>query len=318
MVSQRRNMLCVVYVVWAYVVAITVAPLGFFLIGNEPFTLRERTMNRSNHSRLHDSRLVQLLRGLDETSHKVSNGHFSDRFGQLVDLSGSINLAATLGKLKSVSFEPNGMSVAAVTDAFLKGRQALLRSVAESFAPDVGSIRDKLPTPAGYHTHCKLTKVYTATRSKSPQNHDAAYEPYRKFYVRRQSELGKKIRILSSDIRAALSGLSPQCARLSLLDQGLSDILSARRQELFAVIPRLLGNRFRQLLDENWDTLPREPTAKDLAPWMKPGGWLGLFCVKMQQILLAEMAVRLLPVVGMVESLSDESIWRCTHEGAMG
>lgn len=273
-------------------------------------------MNSANYSSLHGSKLVQLLRRLDGTGHKVSPMHLPDRFGQLVDLSGSINLSAVLGKLKSVPFEPTGLPAEAVRDIFLNGRQALLLSIVGSFAPDAGPARDKLPTPAGYHTHCKLTKVYTDTRVESVLNHEAAYEPYRKFYVRRQRELAVNIRKLGSEIRAAVSGLSPRLARLSVLDRGLCDILSARSQELFAVVPKLLGKRFGQLLDENWQTRPREPAAKDLAQWMKPGGWIGHFCGEMQQLLLAEMEVRSLPVMGMVEALSDESIRNRTHEGA--
>ncbi len=251
------------------------------------------------HSFPHESRLVRLLSDLNVSDVEVSQSHFSERFGQLVDLSGSITLSGMLGELSAVSFQPTGISTKAIKDEFLRVRTALVHSIAKSFVPSVG----RLPTPAKFHSHCKLTGVYTATRSESPKNHAAAYEPYRNFYMARQGDLAVKIQHLRAHIRDSISGLSPELAQLSSLDTGLGDVLSVRTRELFAVVPKLLGTRFGRLLHEHWQELPSKPVASDLEPWMKPGGWISKFCGEMRELLLAEIEIRLQPVLGMIDAL---------------
>ena len=40
--------------------------------------------------------------------------------------------------------------------------------------------------------------------------------------------------------------------------------------------------------------------------WRQPGGWLDVFGKEMQEVLLAELEVRLQPVVGLIEAFSNE------------
>ncbi len=259
-------------------------------------------------SSLHDSRLVCLLSGLNGSGIEVSQSNFSEKFGKLVDLPGSLTLSAMLGELSAVAFEPSGISATTIKNAFMEMRTELVRFIAKSFVPGAGRIRDKLPTPAVFHSHCKLTGVYAATRPESPKNHAAAYEPYRKFYVTRQSDLAIKIQQLQSHIGDAISGLSPELAQLSKLNTGLGDILAVRTKELFTVVPQLLGRRFGRLLDEHWQELPNRPGVSDLAQWMESGGWISKFCGEMRELLLAEIDLRLQPVLGMIDSLSETNI----------
>ena len=43
--------------------------------------------------------------------------------------------------------------------------------------------------------------------------------------------------------------------------------------------------------------------SSDLEPWLASGGWIVEFCSEMRELLLAELEVRLRPVIGLVESL---------------
>jgi hypothetical protein len=217
-----------------------------------------------------------------------------------------------LGELPAVPFESTRISIEAIKDEFIGVRTALVHFIAKSFVPRAGRAKGKLPTPEEYHSHCRFTQVYATTRSEFPKNHSAAYEPYRMFYVGRQDTLGIKIYHLRSQIADAISGGSPELAQLASLDKGVGDALSVQSQQIFAVIPDLLGMRFQRLLNEHWHELPSRPAVSDLEPWMQSGGWISGFCGEMQEILLAELEIRLQPVLGLIEALSDAVIGETT------
>jgi Protein of unknown function (DUF3348) len=47
----------------------------------------------------------------------------------------------------------------------------------------------------------------------------------------------------------------------------------------------------------------------DFEKWIKPGGWLSAFCIEMRELLLAELEVRLQPVVGMINALPQPDLF---------
>jgi hypothetical protein len=271
-------------------------------------------MNSSANAFLYDSRLVRLLSDLNISGVEDSQNHFVERFGDLVDFFGSITLSAGLGKFSTVAFEPTKISAEDIKDEFLRVRTALVRFVAKSFVPSAVRSRGKLPSPAEFHSHCKLTGVYADTRSEVPGNHVAAYEPFRNFYVTRQGDLDIKIRQLRSHVKDSIAGLSPELAQLSSLDTLLGDVLSSRTRELFAKVPMFLGRRFGRLLDEHWQELSNKPAVGDIEQWMKPGGWIAKFCGEMRASLLAEIEVRLQPVLGMIDSLPTAAAFARTFD----
>jgi hypothetical protein len=74
------------------------------------------------------------------------------------------------------------------------------------------------------------------------------------------------------------------------------------------MIPGLLEQHFCHLLLTHWQTLPESPAAADLAPWMDSGGWIKTFYGQMQELLLAELEIRLQPVLGLIESIFETAI----------
>ncbi len=257
---------------------------------------------------LYDSRLVRLLSDFNPSGVEVPSRNFADRFGQLVGLSGSIILSMAHEKLQAMEFKPVEVSPEAIKNEFLRVRTSLVRAIAMSFTPIPGRMRDTLPTPDRLHAHFQLTGVYAPKRPGLPKNHSAAFEPYRKMYVTRQKDLAVTIQRLRSHIGNSISGLSPELAQLAKLDASLDSVLSVRTRDLLAAVPRLLERRFGCLLDEHWRELPSEPEASDLKQWMQPGGWISTFCGEMRELLLAELEVRLQPVLGMIDSLPESSI----------
>jgi hypothetical protein len=257
---------------------------------------------------LHRTRLVQRLTELEVTGDQISQHQSSDRFGDLLSLHDCVNLSEMLAEFSAIPFEPTRTSIEAIKDEFIRGHAALVDFIVRSFSLRAGRARGKLPTPEAYHSHCRLTQVYATTGSGLSKNHTAAYEPYRKFYLGRQETLAIKIYHLRSRMAEAITGGSPQLAQLASLDKGVGDALAVQSQQILAMIPNLLGRRFKRLLDAHWHELPSGPAVSDLEPWMKSGGWISKFCAEMQEMLLAELEIRLLPVLGLIEAFSDTVI----------
>jgi hypothetical protein len=265
-------------------------------------------MPNTLHSCLKLSRLVRRLTEMEMSGTPVSPDHFSERFGQFVDFSGSVALSKMLGELPQVSFEPTGSAPAALTDAFLKERATLVRAIVKRFVPRNGPARNRLPTAAEFHANCMVKDVFAIAHGAATPNCDAAFAPYRKLYLALQGTLALTSHRLRVQMADEIAGLSPVLARLASLDKGLHDALAQRQRQFFDMIPALLEQHFYHLLHTHWQTLSPSPTSDDLAPWMAPGGWIATFCGQMQELLLAELEIRLQPVLGLVESIFETAI----------
>lgn len=262
-------------------------------------------MDSAAHSFLHNSRLVRRLRELDVVNFQASQEPFSERIGQLFDLSGTVILSEMLGDLSAVGSNPTRGTCEAITDEFLKGRTALVHYIVKRFAPGVAHGKVKLPTPAEYHAHCAFTDVYASAPLEFSNNHSAAFEPYWDFYVALQGKLAGKIHHFHAQIGDAISGICPELAQLATLDQVMGQALIGQHRKLFDVVPILIGKRFEKLFDEHWSELPGKPLVRDMERWMGAGGWLSVFCREMQEMLLSELEIRLQPTMGLIDALSE-------------
>lgn len=276
-------------------------------------------MVSSAHASLYGSRLIRLLRGLADDAPDPTLQNFAISFGRLADLSGSMTLLNAHEAIDDLDHGPTETSGSSAKAEFMKVRAALIRSVVMSFVPPQGltPVRMvKLPTAEKLHSHYQATGVYGAARPWLPKVYAAAFDPYASFYVARQRDLALKVRRLRALQRKLLAQVSQRHAQLAALDEALDDALSLRTEELFAVIPKLLAGRFGKLAFEATGALPKRATSRDLEPWLSPGGWIVEFCSEMRELLLAELEVRIRPVIGLVESLpvddamSDESVER--------
>ncbi len=231
-------------------------------------------------------------------------GRFDESLGSLLDLSGRVTLSKMLDNLSSTTAKPAQQTPSVIEKAFFREREALLRFIAQGFASGAGGTKTKnrLPSAAEYHAHLRFSGVYGKTRSAFPENHQAAFEPFGRFYLDRQTRIAARIEGLQDRIRDAMCGLSPALARLATLDRGIQSALTNRSIGVFDGISMLLASDFRRQLEAHWHELPDEPVARDLANWMATGGWICGFTVKMRDLLLAELDTRLQPVLGLIES----------------
>lgn len=132
------------------------------------------------------------------------------------------------------------------------------------------------------------------------------YEPYRRFQLAHQREMETAIAPLRAKVRATLAQSGAAQAKLAALDTALGDILAGREAKLLAKVPALLEQRFVQQRDIYRQALAATGQTDDPAIWLQPDGWLAHFCQEMRDTLLAELDLRLQPVMGLIEAFSNE------------
>lgn len=231
---------------------------------------------------------------------EVSHKHFAERLGRLIDLSGSIALSRVHVGLAATASKPCAKTATVVpteslVDEFIRVRTTIVQSIIDSFvsAAGVGVAPPSLPLVTAAISAAELTK----------------YGRYQLFYVSRQKEIAVKLGKLRASIRAAVSSRSSRLAQLVVLDAALDEAISAPTQKLFAEIPRLLERRFQYLYLQHQQVVASqdgEHGEGDWRLWSQAGGWLEQFTGEMQGLLLAELEVRLQPVLGLIEALKEE------------
>ncbi len=240
------------------------------------------------------SRLVRLLSDYVSSNSEISHKHFAERLGLLIDLSDSVILSESLRGLARVSFEATGCnrdeSEFAVQEEYLKQRSIILKFILKSFDPKAVLLQFKLPIP----------------KADASIEDAISFDPYLRFYGLHQSELDFKIEKLRYGVRQEISAYSLRLAQLAELDKTLGKSLATHTRKRFAVVPKILKQRFEFLLLEH-QTRSRGETKQDKPIfWLESGGWLTKFYYEMQQLLLAELEIRLQPVLGLVEAFNEE------------
>jgi hypothetical protein len=102
-----------------------------------------------------------------------------------------------------------------------------------------------------------------------------------------QRRMEMAVDALRGHLRQTLAATSPRLAQLAALDATLEKMLGGREQKLLAGVPAFLKARFEQLRQTH------------------PDSWPSLFEQDLQQTLLAELDLRLQPLVGMTEALGQ-------------
>ena len=251
-----------------------------------------RELPRASFNR---SRLVGVLADLAATELADSKQPFAERVGQWLDVRDSIALFSTLGarpaSVLNAQFAAPSSASAAMHEEFSRVREALVDSITTDGVFKSGKVLIELPTPA-----------------PSASADDAAdFSAYQRYYLAHQRDMGAGIAPLRANVRAALASHSTALKRLADLDAVLDQALGARERALLATLPLFLATRFEALYKAHQAALPEAQAQDDPQCWMQPAGWLAIFCKDMQGVLLAELDLRLEPVVGLMEALGNET-----------
>ena len=116
-----------------------------------------------------------------------------------------------------------------------------------------------------------------------------------------------KLAALRAQMRQWLSRSTPALRQLAALDGVMEQMLGTREQRLWALLPGYLERRLAHRLQQHQQAL--QTSGQDDAPqrWRQPGGLLWTFEQDLQALLLAEMQVRLQPIVGLLEATHNET-----------
>jgi hypothetical protein len=148
------------------------------------------------------------------------------------------------------------------------------------------------------------------------------FAPCRRQLSTHQRTMTERISALRADVRLALTNQSAALGQLAALDAVMDDALAAREKHVLSLVPALLERRFDKLRDAHPhapaaappaaapEDSPAVPPAEQAAPMPPappaPPAWRIACGRDMQDVLLAELDLRLQPVHGMIEALDHE------------
>lgn len=227
-------------------------------------------------ARFHSARLIRLLADLAVADVAESKQGVAERLALWMDWTDAIALSGALNGATAPSpgdrRATRSAAPSAAVDAFIRVRRDLTQAILRETAHEPGE----------------------------PDGGAPGYASYRQRYLAQQQAMERRIGPLRAQVRAALPGVAPGLRPLAALDAVLDEALGVRERHLLSKVPALLERHFERLRQA-----PAAPPQAD--PCTAPPAWLGGFQRDMQAVLLAELALRLQPVEGMIEAMGHEA-----------
>lgn len=164
----------------------------------------------------------------------------------------------------------------------------------------------KLPWPAELERVCRSlqagfqdsSSLRTATPSDASLAEAAA--PFRLHHANQQRAMAQRLASLREGLRKALSSRTPELSRLAALDAVLEQALAEPERQKLAVLPSMLVRRVAVLRAAQ----PEIDKSGD-ADWPFKG-WRQSLWAELQQVLQAELDLRLQPLLGLLEALHPD------------
>jgi hypothetical protein len=163
----------------------------------------------------------------------------------------------------------------AVADLFQRTRAALVATITGRGRPAASA--------AGSKARDATLRRVPAPPPPAPEDPVADYGVFFKRHLELQREMALKIAPLRAQARQVLARSAPPLRPLAALDALMEQTLGGREHKLLAQVPVLLEKRFEQLRDT-------------------PGAGPAVFGREWEAIVLAELNLRLQPVVGLMEA----------------
>ncbi|TNE98681.1 MAG: DUF3348 family protein [Gammaproteobacteria bacterium] len=122
-------------------------------------------------------------------------------------------------------------------------------------------------------------------------------EPYINALLATQRKIAATTRQLRDKVRKSMKDQGQTLARLAEMDAVFDHTMASYTGQCFAQIPRVLEQRFQSL---------RSSFEQDSGSEADPENWLHRYCEEAQNLLLAELDVRLEPILGLLEACHNE------------
>lgn len=145
------------------------------------------------------------------------------------------------------------------------------------------------------HVKNALTDLITAKAAQADDPAEPAdYGQHLQRYAELQKRVESQVTACRAQVRQALSKGSPTLRQLAALDGVMAQMLGEREQKLLNAVPLYLERRF-----EHWRQTQQHAQVT--------GGWLHGFQQDMRQMLLAELQLRLQPILGLIEAVHHDN-----------
>lgn len=246
---------------------------------------------------LEGTRLVRFLNNLDVSNVELFDKDFAERISQLIGLHKSLALSRLPLQLARLRHEPRSVQAKTVQQECLRVNQELVEALIESFSPGSGSARVQFP----------------GTRQDASKEQINSFELYVQFYNARQRQIEQKLQHLLSTVRDAATGFSPRLAQLVMLETSLGEAMASYDRQCLASVPKLLQGHFEELRDtctddvSHGDTIEGEVNSGETEIVATPL-WAQQFAADMRELLLAELELRFMPILGLVEAFDEDSL----------
>jgi len=125
-------------------------------------------------------------------------------------------------------------------------------------------------------------------------------------YLELQQQLGVRLAQCRAQVRQGMSAGKPQWRQLAVLDASMEQMLGRHEQKLWAMLPACLERRFEHWRQSHSPQEHATDPEEGAAAWCQPGGWLHAYAQDQRALLLAEMEVRLQPILGLLEAVRNE------------
>lgn len=242
------------------------------------------------HSDFSSSRLVRLL-GAWAPVAPAPGMDFAERLGLWLNAFDAIKLQSALQALRVVPAapaRPSKLPAKALQEQLQRVRAALAHAIAQD---------------------------PVALSGADPK--DPGYVPFQRRHGELQRHMEQMLVPLREQVRQALAQGSPRQRQLAALDAVMLEVLAPREQQFLAGLPALLARRFEQRRQAHRDApgaaqavlaldahapLPDEATDGGAPQALA----LQAFADDWRQALLAELDLRLEPVVGLLAALNNE------------
>lgn len=256
--------------------------------------LKSPSMTRVQpRARLHSSELLRFLVSQGMADAAADTGDVGQSLGDWLDFRQAIALQAFIGTVDdpaAVPAKPTARVDAAVLRRrFNEVRTALEQSILKGSVPALGLVRIELPPVELDH----------------PIDAKTAFDPFRRYSSGHQRQMENIIRTLRVQLRGMLDKGTTAHRQLSTLDAIFENVLHTRESRLLGKIPTHFEKRFAKSLKQHMKALHEAAEADEPAPRTSP--WLGPLREDMRNALLAELDLRLQPILGLIEALTPNT-----------
>lgn len=238
----------------------------------------------------------ELLRFLQEKGLLDIAVHTQDVGQALGDWFNFRQAIALQGFFSALSSTPDTPALATVrvdrrvlNQRFSQIRDALEQSILQGTAPAPGMPRIEAPQ----------------TELDHPIDTKTAFDPYRRFAVGHQRQMEQVIKGLRTQLRGMLETGGAPHKRLAALDAIFENVLMDRENRLLGQIPLAFEKRFARVLQSHMKQLLQSAQADEPAP--RTTAWLAPLLEDLRTALLTELDLRLQPLLGLIEALSQDS-----------